>query len=391
MGEVCREVLGLLRERVGKLGILAKLRIGVNALFLIPGGVSGTEIYLRELLAALARIDSENQYFVFTNRETGRDLVPDQPNFICRPQALRARFRTARILWEQTLLPLDAFRCKIDVLFNPGFTAPVFAGCPSVTVFHDLLHLHQPRNFHWFEWPFWRVMLWIAAHRSDRLVAVSSSASADLYRFYGLPQGCVTVVSNGVERAFFDLDRSAAEDFVLCVSAILPHKNHARLIRAYGQRERNFRLVLVGVQGPYASEIEALIATLGLSKKIQMTGWIPRAEVHDLYRRARALIYPSTFEGFGLPVLEGMAAGLPVACSDIPSLREVAGDASFFFNPAVDDDVAAALDRIVLDAPLRARLAAEGPLRARDFTWERTARETLNVLTASPRASSASA
>src|SRR5438874_6092174 len=108
-------------------------RIGVNALYLIPGGVGGTEIYLRELLKALAEIDDVNEYFIFTNLEMGADLVPRQANFQWKPQAVRASFRPARILWEQILLPLEAARYRLDVLFNPGFTAPLFALCPLVT------------------------------------------------------------------------------------------------------------------------------------------------------------------------------------------------------------------------------------------------------------------
>src|SRR5260370_32659402 len=115
------------RERTSRVA-----RIGVNALYLIPGGVGGTEIYLRELLAALARIDTANEYFVFTNLETGEDLVPRQANFHFTRQALRASFRPARILWEQTVLPIQAARYRIDVMFNAGFTAPVLAACPSV-------------------------------------------------------------------------------------------------------------------------------------------------------------------------------------------------------------------------------------------------------------------
>src|SRR5579863_3298624 len=102
-------------------------RIGVNALYLIPGGVGGTEIYLRELLAALAGIDTANEYFVFTNLETSNNLVPRQANFHWKPQAVHATFRPARILWEQIVLPIEASRYHLDVLFNPGFTAPIFA------------------------------------------------------------------------------------------------------------------------------------------------------------------------------------------------------------------------------------------------------------------------
>ncbi len=117
--------------------------VGVNALYLIPGGVGGTEIYLRNLLRALAAIDHANQYVVFTNRETGPDLVP--PSFTHAPLPVNATNRPARLLYEQTGLAMEARRRRIDVMFNPGFTAPAFPGCPNVTVFHDLQHKRHPR------------------------------------------------------------------------------------------------------------------------------------------------------------------------------------------------------------------------------------------------------
>src|SRR5688572_12387056 len=121
------------------------MRIGVNTLYLIPGGVGGTEIYLRNLLPALARIDAKNEYFVFTNAETGAELVP--PEFTHLPQAVRATNRPRRLLYEQTSLPTQARTHRLDVLLNPGFTAPAFPGCPNVTVFHDLQHKRRPEYF----------------------------------------------------------------------------------------------------------------------------------------------------------------------------------------------------------------------------------------------------
>jgi glycosyltransferase involved in cell wall biosynthesis len=179
-------------------------RIGVNALYLIPGAVGGTEIYLRELLAALARIDAANEYFVFTNFETGMDLVPRQANFHWKPQAVRARFRPARIVWEQTVLPLEASRYRLDVMFNPGFTAPLLAPCACVTVFHDLQHKRHPEHFRWFDLPFWRGLLWASAHRSRILIAVSQATRDDLAHFYPFTKGRVEVIHHGVDAAFFD-------------------------------------------------------------------------------------------------------------------------------------------------------------------------------------------
>jgi glycosyltransferase involved in cell wall biosynthesis len=349
--------------------------IGVNALYLIPGGVGGTEIYLRELLAALARIDSSNEYFVFANLETGADLVPKQSNFHWKPQAVRARFRPARILWEQIVLPLEAARYRLDVMLNPGFTAPIFSAVPSVTVFHDLQHRRHPEYFRWFDLPFWRFLLWASARRSHTIIAVSEATREDLVRYYPFAAARVRVIPHGVDEAFFKLDRAKDERYVLCVSTLHPHKNIERLIRAYSRRKRPYKLVLAGMRGFHADEIEKLV-----TDDIRITGWIPRDDLMKLYAHATAFLYPSIFEGFGMPVLEAMAAGLPVACSDIPPLREVAGDAALFFDPLNEDAIAEALERITSDPPLRKRLAVAGPSRAREFNWDRSAELTLAAL-----------
>jgi glycosyltransferase involved in cell wall biosynthesis len=357
-------------------------RIGVNALYLIPGGVGGTEIYLRELLAALSRIDAENDYFVFGNLETDATLVPKQANFHWKQQAVHASSRPARIMWEQIVLPLEASRYRLDVLFNPGFTGPLLMRQPSVTVFHDLQHKRHPEYFRWFDLPFWKFLLWASAHRSRRLIAVSEATRADLLHFYRLATERVAVVHHGVDPALFALKRTTGEKTLLCVSTLHPHKNLDRLIRAYARRKRDFKLVIAGMRGFHAEAIDKLIVELGVADGVTITGWISREELYRLYARAHAFIYPSTFEGFGMPVLEAMAAGIPTACSEIPPLREVAGDAALFFDPESDDALALAMERIVGDEPLRRTLAAAGPERARPFTWERAADETLRVLLA---------
>jgi glycosyltransferase involved in cell wall biosynthesis len=357
-----------------------EIRIGINALYLIPGGVGGTEIYLRELLKALAELDQANEYLVFTNLETQSELVPRQTNFHWKPQAVHARFRPARILWEQMVLPFEAARYRLDVMFNPGFTAPIFAPCRQVTVFHDLQHKRHPEYFRWFDLPFWQLLLWAAAHRSHRLIAVSEATRSDLLHYYRIPKERVTVVHHGVEPAFSRLDRSHMESYLLCVSTLHPHKNLPRLIRAYGRKKRDFRLILPGLRGFHANTIERLIEEMGLRDSVRITGWVPREELYTLYERARAFVYPSTFEGFGMPVLEALAAGIPVACSNIPPLREVAGDAALFFDPMNEDDIASGIERLMDDASLQERLTTSGRERARAFTWRQSAEQTLKAL-----------
>ncbi len=363
------------------------LRIGVNALYLIPGGVGGTEIYLRHLLAALAALDPVNEYFVFTNRETGADLVPQLANFHHAPQPVRANFRPARIVWEQTGLALTALRHRLDVLFNPGFTAPVIAPCPNVTVFHDLQHKRHPEHFRWFDLPFWRICLWASAHTSRLLLAVSETTRDDLLRFYRLPERKVRVVPHGVDPRFFEIGAArrerAPQPYFLCASTLHPHKNLEALIRAYAalRRERpEFGLVIAGVRGFHAAPIERLVAELNLGGAIRLTGWLPREDLYVLFRDAYAFIYPSTFEGFGLPVLEALAAGIPTACSSIEPLASLAGAAALQFDPADSKAMLEAMFRLISDAGLRERLALEGPRRAAGFTWSKAAQATLEAL-----------
>jgi glycosyltransferase involved in cell wall biosynthesis len=362
------------------------LRIGINALYLIPGGVGGTEIYLRGLLAALAEIDTSNRYFVFTNLETGSGLAPAQPNFTVLPQPIRATSRPIRILWEQTALPLAVAGLHLDALLNPGFTAPLFAGCPQITVFHDLQHVRHPEYFRWFDLPFWNMLLFASAHISRTLLAVSDTTARDVVRHYRLPAGKVRVSLLGVDPIFFDLEQHRhPERFLLAVSTLHPHKNLDGLLRAFAEfhRERpEFRLTVCGLHGFFTGPLHELRDRLGLRDAVDFPGWIPREKLHDLFCRAWAFVYPSLFEGFGIPVVEAMAAGVPTACSDIEPIAGNVGDAALLFDPRDSAAMVAALRRIALDETLRHRLAEAGPLRASEFSWRKTAEVTLEAILA---------
>lgn len=365
------------------------LRIGVNALYLIPGGVGGTEIYLRGLLRALAEIDSVHSYHVFTNRETGGDLVPAAGNFQRVPQSVRAVSRPTRLLWEQSLLPLAAARLKLDVLLNPGFTAPLCCPCPQVTVFHDLQHKRHPEYFRWFDLPFWRFFLFGSVHISRCLLADSTVTAADLLKYYRLPKSKVKVVPLGVDPVFFEIGRRRRpERFLLAVSTLHPHKNLDGLLRAFAifrKSHPEFRLVVCGLHGFFSGPLHDLREELELANVVEFPGWIPREALHDLYARAWAFAYPSLFEGFGIPVLEALAAGVPSACSNIEPIAGVAGSAALLVDPQDPAAIAEALSRICDDTELRARLAEQGPRRAAQFSWQATAALTLEALISATR------
>jgi len=339
--------------------------------------VGGTEVYLRSLLAAFARTDSVNEYFIFTNIETP-ELVPAAPNFHGVPQKVRATNRPARILFEQVRLPHAVAEHRCDVLLNPGFTCPLISRCPNVTVFHDLQHKRHPEYFRWFDLPAWQFLLWAAAKRSRAVIAISEATRVDLRAYYGVE---AVTVHYGTDSALFDLAlRREPRPFLLCLSTLHPHKNLVRLIRAFAALDRpGYELTIAGVRGLHTRQVEEEIATLGLQARVRLTGWIGRAEVLELLRTAAACIQPSTFEGFGLPVLEAMAAAVPLACSDIMPFREITAGCVPMFDPLDEAAIAEAM-RGLIDTPPDTAAPQE---QARKFSWDETARQTLRVLRSS--------
>ena len=366
---------------------MPSLRIGVNALYMIPGGVGGTEIYLRSLLAAFHQLNTPHHFVVFVNVETYGTLAAPSPQFEIVNTGVRAASRPLRLAWEQFVLPGKLRRHRIDVLLNPGFTAPALSPCPSVTVFHDLQHRRHPEYFRWFDLPFWRLFLYASAHRSKLLIAVSEATRQDVISHYGLDRSHVRVVHHGVDSEFFGIrDRHTpkpGDRYVLTVSTLHPHKNFRRLLMAYADYVREHpgvRLVIAGLRGFDTAKIEDVIADLALGDRVKCTGWIPREELYSLFAGADAFIYPTTFEGFGMTLLEGLAAGLPVACSKIEPLRTIAGKAAILFDPLNTREIEQALVRITQDEELRQRLRQAGPQRAIEFSWEEAARSTLQAL-----------
>jgi glycosyltransferase involved in cell wall biosynthesis len=340
----------------------------------------------------LAEIDPVNRYFVYTNRETRDQILPPGfQNFSAVIQPVSARYRPARILWEQTGLLASMTRNRLDVLLNPGFTSPLLALLPSVTVFHDMQHKRHPEFFRRRDLPFWRLLLWLAAHQSERLIAVSRNTKRDMLHYYRIPARKVRAIPHGVDPAFFHIGRArpaTPQKLILTVSTSHPHKNLGRLVRVFSrfrQSHPGYRLTIAGLNGLQGGELQHLIRELGVTDCVRLTGWIPREELYQLFTQASAFIYPSRFEGFGMPVLEALAAALPMACSNIAPVADIVGDAALLFDPDDEHAIQAAMGRLVYDVELRQRLSAAGPARASRFPWRRTAKATLNVLTAAIR------
>ena len=364
------------------------LRIGINALYLIPGGVGGTEIYLRSLLEALPEIDDRNEYFIYANAETCSDLAPSSPRFHFVQTGVKARVRPARILYEQVMLPRLLRRDAIEVLLNAGFTCPLSFADRSVTVFYDLQHKRHPEFFRWFDRPFWNLLLRASAVKSRALIVVSRATESDLVRYYPEAKNKTFVVPVGVDPEFFRIAErriraATSEPYLLTVSTLHPHKNLDRLLQAFAEFRRSrpeFRLVIAGLKGFATEALEERRRNLGLEDSVRFTGWIPREELYLLYQHADACVAPSEFEGFGMPLSEALAAGIPAACSTIEPFDEIAGDAAVRFAPDSIAEMVDAMKVITSDPDFRARARSAGPIRARLFDWHNSARSMLEVM-----------
>lgn len=245
-------------------------------------------------------------------------------------------------------------------------------------------HLLHAEYFRWFDLPFWKFFLFWSAHISQLVLADSEATAHDLFRYYRLPKAKVRVAPLGVDQAFFEVAaRRRPECFLLAASTLHPHKNLDGLLRAFAEFRRvrpEFRLVVCGLHGFSTGPLFDLRDSLGLRDAVEFPGWILRADLHERFARAWAFLCPSLFEGFGLPLVEALAAGIPTACSAIEPLSGIAGEAALQFDPRDPTAIAAAMLRITGDQELRARLARAGPLRAAEFSWRKTAELTLRAL-----------
>jgi glycosyltransferase involved in cell wall biosynthesis len=361
------------------------VHVGLNLVWLTPGGHGGLEVYARELIAQLARRD-DLRLTAFTNLELG-----EWPGVASEVVPVRPRRRVEWVRGEQQHLPRAAARAGCDVLHSLASTAPLWGRVPSVTTIHDLAYRVVPEAHFGVNALGMRVLVGRAARRSRRLIAVSAATRDDLVRLQGVPAERVDVVPNG----FGALPATAPTDaarlreqlglgdrrVVLSVSAKRPHKNVARLLGALARIPGERRPILVnpGYPTEYERELRARAIELGLAADVRLLGWVSAADLEGLYALADAFVFPSLYEGFGLPVLEAMARGVPVACSDRSSLPEVAGDAALLFDPESEEAIAAATERLLTDAAEARRLREAGRARAAEFTWERTARLTADA------------
>jgi len=370
------------------------MHIGINAhLLSLSQGYrnAGVGRYIYYVLRALAAREDGARYTVFCHDAPPPGDPARSPHVRFAVSRLDTREPSRRILYEQAVLPW-LLPGRVDLLHAPVNVAPLLAAVPVVVTIHDLIFLVLPDRYlpakrRYLE-TFTRLTMRVARH----VIADSEHTRRDVIRLLGVPPGRVTAVPLGVSEHFRPPDAAALEEFrarhglperyLLYLGTLEPRKNLTTLLRAYARLRRrglDWPLVLAGPKGWLYEDIFRTIDALRLAEHVRLPGYVAYEEQPLWYGGATVFVYPSTYEGFGLPVLEAMACGTPVVTSTASSLPEAAGDAALLVECRDEEALAQAIERLAGDAALRADVVRRGGVRAVQFPWSRTAAETVRV------------
>ncbi|TET51918.1 MAG: glycosyltransferase family 1 protein [Anaerolineales bacterium] len=355
--------------------------IGVDASRAVSAAPTGTELYSRRLIEALLALEDPRSFRLYLRS------APDPGAF----RGADLRLIPFPRLWTHARLSWEMARRPPDALFVPAHVLPLVRPRASVATVHDLGYLHFPEAHPWRQRTYLDISTRWNAVTAAHLLADSEATRDDLISHYGVTPGKITVAYPGRDETLAPvgdaalIDAAKARygidgDYFLFLGTLQPRKNLARLIAAYASLAADTLLVLAGKQGWFYSDLCSQVRRLGLEGRVLFPGYIDQADKAALLSGATAFVFPSLYEGFGLPVVEAQACGCPVITSVTSSLGEVAGDGALLVDPSDEDAIAAAMRRVVRDSDLRQALAERGEANSRRFSWEGCAKAALGVI-----------
>lgn len=367
------------------------MRIGIDATAL-PLEPVGAGNYIVNLVQSLVKLGGEQKFVVFA--QCSKQQLFDIPPSANLEWVLVSDSNPAvRLVWEQTVFPRLIRKSGVDLLHSLHYTRPIHLPCKSVVTFHDMTFFLFPNLHTRSKRLFFPLAIRLSARRADAIIADSENTRLDTIRLLPVSPGKIFAVPLGVNehyRPIADPNQLQAvrekydlpAQFILYVGLVEPRKNLPLLLNAYKistQRGVDQPLVIVGRLGWRYQQVLREIEELGIKDKVHFTGYLPPQDLPMVYNLADVFVYPSIYEGFGLPPLEAMACGTPVITSAVSSMPEHVGDAGVLVPPNDLHALADAIQRLISDDSLRSHLAYQGPQQAANYTWDRTARETLRI------------
>lgn len=358
-------------------------RIAIDARKLRDFGI-GT--YIRNILVELSRLDRSTEYVVLCRPDDvdAGEVLGRNFRMVAEPAPLYS-------LSEQVRIPLSLAREGVRMVHEPHYVLPPAIRCRSVVTIHDCIHLMFPQYLpgklaHVYA----RGSMWAATRKADRILTVSEASKRDILRFFDVPPEKVVVIHNAIDERFLggpnaermDLVRQRFQldhPFALYVGNIKPHKNLERVIDAFGRARTqcgdDLKFIIIGDEISKYPALRQSVHKHKLDKHVRFLGFQPQETLAAFYRLARVFVFPSLYEGFGLPPLEAMACGAPVVTSNVSSLPEVAGGAALLVDPYDPDAIASGIVQAVTDERLRADLISRGLARARSFSWPQSVKK----------------
>jgi glycosyltransferase involved in cell wall biosynthesis len=350
----------------------------------------GIGTYVRNLLRQLAKLDGNTEYVLLCQERDSAVAAALGPNF--RSVVDNSPAYSFR---EQISIPKALRRERVDVFHAPHYVLPVLTKCRSVVTIHDCIHLMFPQYLpNRASYGYARASIWSAAWKSSRILTVSESSKRDILRFFDVPPDKIDVIYNAIDDRFSE--HPAEEemvrvreryqlhgDFILYAGNVKPHKNLERLIEAFHLIRQGgldeVKLVIIGDEVSKYAELRRAVHRHNLHKYVRFLGYMPDETLAVLYRLAAVFVFPSLYEGFGLPPLEAMASGTPVVTSNVSSLPEVAGDAAVLVDPYDPRSIAEGIRRVLTEPELRQAMRARGLHRAAEFSWEHSVRRVRDI------------
>ena len=373
------------------------MRIAIDA-HSVGARLGGNETYAINLIEALAEIDQTNLYTLYvTKRDAIERFANRWPNF-----TVKQTLPHTPLVRIPLTLSRELRRNPVDVL-HVQYTAPPLTPCPIVTTIHDLAFEHLPETFNRRSWMQLRLTVRRTARKAAQIITVSEYSRQDISDRYRIPSERITVTPEAASEKFFQVtdgnelktvreNYGIERDYIFSLCSIQPRKNLIRLIEAYSLLRKSLadvklpQLVLAGQRGWLDNETFRAAQRESVAGDIVFTGYVADEHLNALYSGARCFVYPSYFEGFGLPILEAMKCGTPVVAGNRTSIPEVAGEAALLFDPFDTNSLVAALQCLLSDPEYRASLSTKGLQRASAFSWKTTARLTLKVYERAARA-----
>jgi len=379
------------RKPIGPSHGASRQRIGINA-HLLSGEASyrraGIHQYIAQNLRHLPMSQDGPVYLLYSRQNDG--LSSKRPDIQVRPSLWPTQHRLIRIAWEQLVWPVKAVSERLDLLHGTAFVTPYRSPCPTVVTVYDLSFIHFPDHFARMQ----RLYLSNQTRRSclgsRRVITISESSRQDVHKSFGVPLERIDVVNPGVDGRFQPLSSSEVESFrrqnelperfILHVGTLQPRKNIPLLLEAFARLGMpDMKLVLIGGKGWMSEEVFRRVEVLGLSEKVRFTGYVPDCDLPLWYNAADLFIFPSIYEGFGMPVVEAMACGTPVVAAGSSAIPEAAGGAALLFDPMKAAELADRMTAVLFDVGLSDRMREQGIEQASRFSWQRAGRETAEV------------